>query len=629
MKLKEIIIILFFFFFSVNLLAQEKIYSFKSDIIILPSGDLDITETIKVRAEGYAIERGIYRAIPNTYKSKNGSKFKVDYKIVEILRDGVKENYHVKNQNGYSYIYLGNADIFLNPGDYTYIIHYNTNKQIGFYENFDELYWNVNGPEWQFEIDEIEATITLPTGAKIGNTTAYTGYYGESGKDFTYQKLSDQKVKFSTTKVFNPQENLSIGISWQKGIVKEPTQEELFWEFLKDNQIILLALFGSLIAFLLHLWNWKKVGIDPPVSTIIPLFKPMGNLSPSAMRYILKMKTDEKAFTAALVSMATKGFIKIEKKGSLFHLIKQEQEDTIALSESEKTIYTGLFVGNNIFKVSNAAYSKLSSVISQFESAEKKTHQDTYFKLNRGNLIMGLLASVLTLAAMFFLNNYSFTAGTIAAIIPIAFLAFGILKSLSTSKKNTLGLIVTVGLFLVFGLNIGSFSLSNFEVVIFGIAIIFLVFLNLLFAYLMKAPTLFGRKEMDKIEGFKMYLKTAEEGRLDSINAPDKTPELFEKYLPYAIALDCENQWANKFKDVIAEAMKTGTYNQPTWYIGNGARFSPTIFTNDIGNKLNNSINSASLPPSQRGSSGGGFSGGSGGGGFSGGGGGGGGGGGW
>ena len=280
--------------------------------------------------------------------------------------------------------------------------------------------------------------------------------------------------------------------------------------------------------------------------------------------------------------------------------------------------------------MSDSSHSKLSSTITNFATIEKKTHQDTYFKLNRSSLIMGVLASVLTLAAMFFFNDYSFTAGTLTAIFPIAFFAFIILKSLSTSGKNSIGVFIVVGLFLVFFFNIGSFSLSSFEIIVFVVAVIFLVALNLLFAYLMKAPTLFGRKEMDKIEGFKMYLKTAEEARLDSINVPDKTPELFEKYLPFAIALDCENQWANKFKDVIAEAMKAGTYTQPTWYVGNGTHFSPTTFTNDVGNKLNSSLNSAATPPSQRGSSsGGGWSGGSGGGGFSGGGGGGGGGGGW
>lgn len=615
---------------SFYLLAQEKIYLFESKIEVLRSGDLDIVETIKVRAEGNQIKRGIFRAIPNSYRSKLGSKFKVDFEIKDISRDGISEKYHVKKQNGFYYIYIGNENVFLTPGDYTFTIHYTTNKQIGFYEDFDELFWNVNGTEWDFEIDKVKATILLPEAAVIKQEAAYTGMQGESGKDFELRKASNRAIQFSSTRKFYAGENLSIAAGWQKGIVFQPTAKDKFFDFLLDNQILLIALLGSLISFFIHLWNWKKVGVDPDEGTIIPLFKPMSGLSPSAMRYILKMKIDEKAFTAALVSLATKGFISIEKKKSLYYINKLEKTVGSEISVSEKSILDTLLNGKSIFKVSNTNYSELRRAITTFATAEKKIHQETYFKLNRKYLGLGIIFSILTLAAMFFFNDYSFSLGTLSAIAPILFFVFIIFRNTGTKNKNGAGVFIGFVLVMIFFSNLSSFGLSTFETVVFVITLIFLVVLNLLFAYLMKAPTLFGRKEMDKIEGFKMFLKTAEEARLDSINVPDKTPKLFEEYLPFAIALDCENQWADKFKDIIKDAMDAGTYTQPTWYIGNGARFSPATFTKDVSTKLNNSLGNAASPPSQRGSSsGGGFSGGSGGGGFSGGGGGGGGGGGW
>ena len=64
----------------------------------------------------------------------------------------------------------------------------------------------------------------------------------------------------------------------------------------------------------------------------------------------------------------------------------------------------------------------------------------------------------------------------------------------------------------------------------------------------LKAPTPVGRKAMDDIEGFRQYLGVAEEDRLNAMNPPDKTPELFEKFLPYAVALDVQNAWAKKFR---------------------------------------------------------------------------------
>ena len=75
----------------------------------------------------------------------------------------------------------------------------------------------------------------------------------------------------------------------------------------------------------------------------------------------------------------------------------------------------------------------------------------------------------------------------------------------------------------------------------------------------MEAPTAEGRQVMDRIAGFKHYLGITEEERLDTLHPPEKTPELFEKYLPYAIALDVENRWADKFAGVLAAAAATAT----------------------------------------------------------------------
>ena len=141
---------------------------------------------------------------------------------------------------------------------------------------------------------------------------------------------------------------------------------------------------------------------------------------------------------------------------------------------------------------------------------------------------------------------------------------------------------------------------------------------------LLKAPSRSGRKIMDQIEGFREYLGVAEEDRLNALNPPEKTPELFERFLPYAVALDCQNAWAAKFAGVLAAA---GTAAAATaWYVGSRDWSSdPVSFADHLGSDLSQTISSSSTAPGS--SSGGG--GGSSGGGSSGGGGGGGGGGGW
>jgi hypothetical protein len=143
-----------------------------------------------------------------------------------------------------------------------------------------------------------------------------------------------------------------------------------------------------------------------------------------------------------------------------------------------------------------------------------------------------------------------------------------------------------------------------------------LAVLNIVFFNLLRAPTVEGRKLLDQIEGFKMYMTTAEENRLDVLHPPEKTPELFEKYLPYALALDCENEWNAKFATVLAAAAAAGATG-PSWYSGRHWDSGRTgSFTDSLGSSLSSSISSSSTAPgSSSGSSGGGSSGGGGGGG--------------
>jgi uncharacterized membrane protein len=140
--------------------------------------------------------------------------------------------------------------------------------------------------------------------------------------------------------------------------------------------------------------------------------------------------------------------------------------------------------------------------------------------------------------------------------------------------------------------------------------------MNLVFFYLLRAPTLPGRKLMDEIEGFRLYMTTAEEERLKVLHPPEKTPELFERYLPYALALDCENEWNAKFATVLAAAAMAGAA-QPSWYSGRNWDAGRTgSFTDSLGSSLSSSVASASTAPGSRsGSGGGGSSGGGGGGG--------------
>jgi uncharacterized membrane protein len=140
---------------------------------------------------------------------------------------------------------------------------------------------------------------------------------------------------------------------------------------------------------------------------------------------------------------------------------------------------------------------------------------------------------------------------------------------------------------------------------------------NIAFCGLLKAPTPAGRRLLDQIEGFKLYLEVAEKERLGILNPPEKTPELFEKYLPYALALNVENEWNEQFAEVLEKAAQDPEGYSPDWYHGRSYRdFSGRSFAETFSQGMAAAISSASTPPgSVSGSSGGGFSGGGAGGG--------------
>jgi uncharacterized membrane protein len=150
--------------------------------------------------------------------------------------------------------------------------------------------------------------------------------------------------------------------------------------------------------------------------------------------------------------------------------------------------------------------------------------------------------------------------------------------------------------FVIIGMEIGFLSV---------LLILSILVMNILFYEWMKAPTLFGREIMDKIEGFKMYLSVAEGSRLILRGAPEKNIGLYEKYLPYAIAMDVENAWTRQFNNVIEQISFKSGY-RPEWYQSNHSFNVANV--NLIIGSLGSALSLASS--SSSGSRGGGFSGG-------------------
>jgi uncharacterized membrane protein YgcG len=613
--------------------AAERILRFVSDVKVERNGDLVVTETIAVQAEGNDIRRGILRDFPTTYTRRDGARVEVGFDVQFVTRDGAAENWATERMSNGVRVRLGSADRLLNTGRHEYVIRYRTTRQIGFFADYDELYWNATGTGWTFPIDQVEARITLPEGVPFRQTALYTGPQGARGQDAVIVEQRPGYIVFRTTKPLPPRNGLTVAAAWQKGVVTPPDAAQQAGWLLADNKALGVAVIGLALVIAYYVFAWTLVGRDPPKGTIIPLFGPPAGMSAAAVRYVDRMGFDNKAFTAALIELGVNGHIKLIDRGKSTQI--ERRRGGKAIGRAEQELESKLLGASASLLLTQTNHEKISKAKNALEAALRQSYGSKLFANNYGWSWLGfLLATILVIAITITIANTYGTDNATGAIwgmmIPIIPIMIGASLIQSGWRKRSGGTwrLISGGVTVLIAAAIG-FSLMyaysrGFIEVLPGVAPAVLAsFAGLAFGWL-QAPSVEGRKIMDQIDGLREYLSVAEEERLEYLNPPKKTPETFERFLPYAVALDLENTWANRFAAVLAAAAVGAAAGQAasSWYSGDGDIASnPVSFTDRIGSQLSDTIASASTAPgssdssSGGGSSGGGSSGGGGGGG--------------
>lgn len=616
----------------------ERILSFHSDIAVHSDASMVVHETITVRAAGDRIQRGIYRDFPTRYKDRLGNNVRVGFEILEVKRDGRPEPHHTERISNGVRIYIGEADVRLPPGEYAYTLVYRTTRQLGFFPDHDELYWNVTGNGWEFEIDAASATVKLPKGIQPQAMIldAYTGPQGSLGTAFESRVTPDSLATFRTTKPLGPREGLTIVVSWPKGFVTPPTREmEIKW-FLANNRSTLIGLTGLFLLVIYYVLAWLAVGKDPERGIVMPIYEPPHNLSPADVRYLTRMSFDDKTFGAALLSMAVKRFLTITDKDGTYTLTRASAPETV-LSRDEKAMAAKLFSRGNSITLETANHARIRSAMEALHRRLQLDQEKVYFLRNQKYLIPGLAISLLTLivaaasaegesrfVALFmtvWLTGWTFGVLMLGKMVASAWRAVRFQKGIKFGVSAAGALFMTAfatPFFLgeAFGIGVLAWATSVTFVVILAV----IATLNYAFHHLLKAPTAAGRLLLDRIEGFKMFLAATEGDRMNVLHPPTRTPEMFERYLPYALALGVEHKWSEQFADVLAQSGAGGREYSPSWY--SGTRWSnvrPAAFASAIGGAVSTAAAASSSPPGSssggRSSSGGGSSGGGGGGG--------------
>lgn len=610
--------------------ADERIERFAAEITIRPDGSLLVAETIDARAEGREIRRGIYRDFPTVYRDALGNRVTVPFDVVSVTRDGQREAWHTERVTGGTRLYIGDANTFLEPGNYSYHIEYVTDRQLGHFETHDELYWNVTGNDWAFPIDAVEVTVRLP--AEVDREAlridAYLGEQGARGTEWTSRVPNRDTVVFESLRTLQPYEGLTVAVGFPKGLVPEPTAIEFGQRMMADNRGAIIGLIGLLVVIGWQAWAWKRVGRDPLPGAIYPRYDAPAGYSPGMLRYVLKMGYDKTATAAALVHMAIPGHVKLDKPGKHYVVERGTGEPA---SKTERALFKALFAGGDALTFEQSSHARVGKAVKAHEKALRSKMEAHYFRHNRKWWMPGLVVAIVSVLLMTLLTPTP-EPGLVPFLALFAVIWNGVVgifvAGLIKSWKQATGLAVVPLLlasvfilpFVIAGLAVLGMLGWQVGAIPLLILIAHLV-LTVTFYQLMKAPTERGRNLLDAIQGLQLYLNIAEREDLERRHGGDRpvTVEEFERLLPYAIALDSAETWGKRFEAAIRRAEADGSIQSRSWYspsMTSGSGLSGAAISKSLAGGLSSGISGSASPPgSSSGGGGGGSSGGGGGGG--------------
>ncbi|GGE92470.1 DUF2207 domain-containing protein [Stappia taiwanensis] len=615
--------------------ADERILSFSSTVDVAADGTFTVTEAIKVRAEGNQIRRGIFRDLPLTFEGGDGRRHKAGFELVSVERDGVPDGSSVNHGGDGVRIYIGNENTLLSRGEHTYRIVYKLTRLVRFFDTHDEIYWNATGNEWAFPIDRAAARIILPEGTSALETDGYTGAYGDTGKAFSAREEDGgRSVLFTTTQPLGPGEGISVVVTLPAGSIARPGTDQKLGYFFLDYRAQILGGFGILLVLGYYLWAWWTVGRDPPAGVIFPRFEPPAGLSPALTNYIANKGFGDGgwgALSAACLSLAVKGRLHLDNLAGDLTLQRPAAPwgTTKDLPHGEAAIAKWLDAREDALTLNKANGKAVQKLGTSFRSAIEGETRQRYFKKNRLYLIPGIALSVGTIFALLAFGRLSYDQ--ISVLVPaimssvvVVMVAINIGRAARRARGIVTRIVLALLIFTLFSagnlIGAGILLQQDGEIPILPLIAVALIAVNLMFGWLLGAPTALGRKVLDEIEGLKMYLNVAEKDRLNMTGAPSMSPSHFETLLPYAVALGVEKPWATAFQTWLASAAGAAqvAHYSPRFY--SGSNFDSSDIAGTLGNTLGDMSGSfsSSLPTpksSSSGSSGGGFSGGGGGGG--------------
>jgi hypothetical protein len=469
------------------------------------------------------------------------------------------------------HIYIPDA----RDADRTIIIRYRVRNAIRFFYKssevgeLDELYWNVTGNAWTMEIDSAHARVVLPESVRPTQSAVYTGYASSTQTNAVITRDANE-VDFATTQGLPPYAGMTVAVGWPAGAIAGRPSEayQRLVAALRWTPLLI-----PLLVFFFAYKRWDKKGRDPVEDSFVVRYEPVDGESPAELGTLVDNKADMEDITATLVDLAVRGYI---------HITELTEKHLFGLTKS--TDY------------------QLDIIRKRSDWKDLKPHEVSYLDaLGQSAASDAYSMKVSELTNRFYKYLPEIKNAIYDRLVEVGYYV----ERPDRTLGKSIGIAVLVT-FVLGGLTMLSFARAwiLFEPVALIIATVASAIILVVFAAIMPARTAEGAHARAATLGFKEFLSRVEEDRYKRMIT---SPELFEKYLPYAMAFGVEEKWANAFKDIYREP--------PQWYTGGTGPFNVSSFSNSISTMSSAAASSMSSSPSSSGSGGGGSSGGGSGGG--------------
>ncbi len=537
-------IALVFFSYASVAVAAEIINDFHADIAIRQDGSARVVETIAY--DFNADERhGIFRDIPLT--TDQGPRLSI--RLVDVRDEyGNSIRATTSADRAMFHVKIGDPNVTVR-GAHTYVITYDVANVVRPFDDHDELYWNVTGNAWPVGITHATASVTLPNTTPVSGIRmdCFTGALRSAARQCSFDA---QALSYTTTQALAVSEGLTIVFGMPLGIIdhallaKTTERQRSPWQ---DNPFFVIAPVFLLIALVfgikIYFQFWRK---PKPVipwkfrhAPVVTAYTPPDGLPPIEIGALLDRRVDPTDISSVIMDLAVRGYLKIryiiheipllpDKKD--FELIKLKERADLT-NAADRLVFDLLFDGRASMLLSNAK-TRGSEFQRTVKSVRKETeqhlHDNGYFdasakeRAKKINAVIGVMTAV---AMVFFIILGKLSAPSAVVIFIAALLVGGILSWVSFRLEHRL--------------------------------------------------TQKGLATLMQIVGFRDFLQMTEEDRLRILNAPALEPEMFEKFLPYAMVLGVEGAWAKTFASLYTIP--------PSWYESPaGAGFNSVIFTQQL-----------------------------------------------